>query len=256
MRNVRLIARLDIKGKNLIKGIRLEGLRVMGNPYEFAKKYFDEGIDEIFYMDTVASLYNRNSLNDIVSETSKNIFIPITVGGGIRTVEDATQALKSGADKIAINTAAVNNPELVKELCNRFGSSTIVISIEAKKLNNEKWEVYTNNGRERTGIDVIEWVKTGVELGAGEVLLTSVDREGSRKGFAIPLIQAVTQAVTVPIIASGGMGKVEDLLSLAEQSEVDAVAMADILHYKRATIGDIRQFAELSGIDVRSYMNG
>ena len=256
MRRTRLIARLDIKGPKLIKGIHLEGVRVIGLPNEHALQYYRQGADELIYMDSVASLYGRNSLVNIVKDAAKDVFIPMTVGGGIRSVEDAYQLLRSGADKIAVNTAAVANPELISDIARKFGSQCMVLSIEAKEISETQWEVYTNNGRERTGIDVIEWVKTGVELGAGEVLLTSVDREGSRKGFAIPLIQAVTQAVTVPIIASGGMGKVEDLLSLAEQSEVDAVAMADILHYKRATIGDIRQFAELSGIDVRSYMNG
>jgi cyclase len=251
MRNVRLIARLDIKGKNLIKGIRLEGLRVMGNPYEFAKKYFDEGIDEIFYMDTVASLYNRNSLNDIVSETSKNIFIPITVGGGIRTVEDATQALKSGADKIAINTAAVNNPELVKELCNRFGSSTIVISIEAKKLNNEKWEVYTNNGREATGLDVINWAIECEKLGVGEILLTSVDQEGTGQGFDYSLVSQVSKKTNIPVIASGGMGSLDDFLKVVTESNCEAVAIADILHYKKKDIKEIKSFAKKNSITVR-----
>jgi cyclase len=251
MRNVRLIARLDIKGKNLIKGIRLEGLRVLGNPYEFAKKYFDEGIDEILYMDTVASLYNRNSLNNIVAETSKNIFIPITVGGGIRSIEDATQALKSGADKIAINTAAVNNPGLVKELCNRFGSSTIVISIEAKKLNNAKWEVYTNNGREATGLDVINWAAQCEKLGAGEILLTSVDQEGTGQGFDYNLIDQVSKKTNIPVIASGGMGSLNDFLKVVTESNCEAVAIADILHYKKKNIDEIKNFAKKNSITVR-----
>ena len=157
MRNIRVIARLDIKNNYLIKGIHLEGLRKLGNPYDFAQNYFKSGIDEIIYMDSVASLYNRNSLNEIIQETSKNIFIPITVGGGIRSIDDAYKILRSGADKIAINTAAIKNPRLVEDLSNRFGSSTIVISVEAKKKENNIWEAYTNNGREKTGLDVIKW---------------------------------------------------------------------------------------------------
>lgn len=251
MRNLRLIARLDIKGKNLIKGIRLEGLRVIGNPYEFAKKYFDEGIDEILYMDTVASLYNRNSLNDIVSETSKNIFIPIIVGGGIRSVEDASRALKSGADKIAINTAAVNNPQLVRQLCNQFGSSTIVISIEAKKLKEDKWEVYTNNGREATGLDVISWAVECEKLGVGEILITSVDQEGTGQGFDYNLISQVTKKTNIPVIASGGMGSLNDFLKVIKESKCEAVAIADVLHYKKKSINEIKTFAKKNSISVR-----
>ena len=157
MRNVRVIARLDIKNNFLIKGIHLEGLRKLGNPYDFAKKYFEDNVDEIIYMDSVASLYNRNSLNDIIEKTSKNIFIPITVGGGIRSVDDANRILRSGADKIAINTAAVKNPRLLEDLSNRFGNSTIVLSVEAKKKPDGNWEAYTNNGREKTGLDVVKW---------------------------------------------------------------------------------------------------
>ena len=182
MRNIRLIARLDIKGQNLIKGIHLEGLRVIGSPNEHALRYYQQGADELIYMDCVASLYGRNHLGDIVRSAAKDIFVPMTVGGGIRSVEDATQILRSGADKVAINTAAVKRPVLISEISYRFGSQCMVLSIEAKEVGSGCWEVYTDNGRERTGIDVIEWVKRGVNLGAGEVLLTSVDREGTRKG--------------------------------------------------------------------------
>ena len=206
MRNVRIIARLDIKNNFLIKGIHLEGLRKIGNPNEYAKKYFKSGIDEIIYMDAVASLYERNSLNEIIKETSKNIFIPITVGGGIRSIDDANKILRSGADKIAINTAAIKNPRLIEELSNRFGSSTIVLSIEAKQTLNGSWEAYTNNGREKTGIDVIKWSLEAEKLGVGEILLTSVDKEGTGRGFDNNLLKSVTDIITVPVIASGGMG--------------------------------------------------
>lgn len=253
MRNLRLIARLDIKGPNLIKGIHLEGLRVIGSPAEHALRYYAQGADELIYMDCVASLYGRNHLAEIVSTAAKDIFVPITVGGGIRSVEDAAKILRAGADKVAINTAAVGNPQLITEISRKFGSQCMVLSVEAKQYAPGRWEVYTDNGRERTGLDVVEWVKKGVDLGAGEILLTSVDKEGTRKGFDCALIKAVTEQVSVPVIASGGMGKPGDILAAVEQGSADAVAMADILHYKRATVGDIRAVAQAAGFGVRSY---
>ena len=253
MRNTRLIVRLDIKGANLIKGVHLEGLRVIGAPNEYAKRYYEQGVDELIYMDCVASLYGRNHLGDIVRSAAENIFVPLTVGGGIRSVDDATQILRAGADKVAVNTAATANPQLITEIARRFGSQCMVLSIEAKQVGPERWEVYTDNGRESTGLDVIGWVKRGVAMGAGEVLLTSVDREGTRKGFDIALVRAVTAEVSVPVIASGGMGKPEDLLGVVREGGADAVAMADILHYKRAEIGQIRAVAEAAGLGVRHY---
>lgn len=253
VRNIRLIARLDVKGPNLIKGIHLEGLRIIGSPNEYALRYYLQGIDELIYMDCVASLYGRNHLGDIVKAAANEIFVPMTVGGGIRSVDDATDILRAGADKVAVNTAAVANPQLISDIARRFGSQCMVLSIEAKQVGAERWEVYTDNGRERTGLDVIEWVKRGVALGAGEILLTSVDREGTRKGFDISLVRAVSAAVTVPVIASGGMGKPEDLVTVVRDGGADAVAMADILHYKRAEISDIRAVAENAGLGVRYY---
>jgi cyclase len=253
MRNIRLIARLDIKGPNLIKGIHLEGLRVMGSPNEHALRYYLQGADELIYMDCVASLYGRNHLGDIVKAAAKDIFVPMTVGGGIRSVEDATEILRAGADKVAINTAAVANPQLINDIARRFGSQCMVLSIEAKQVGSDRWEVYTDNGRERTGLDVVEWVKRGVAMGAGEVLLTSVDKEGTRKGFDVALVKAVSAEVAVPVIASGGMGKPDDLLAVVNEGGADAVAIADILHYKRAEIGDIRAIAENAGLGVRHY---
>lgn len=253
MRNIRLIARLDIKGPNLIKGIHLEGLRVMGSPNEHAMRYYLQGADELIYMDCVASLYGRNHLGSIVSDAAKNIFIPMTVGGGIRSIDNATEILRAGADKVAINTAAVNNPKLITDIARRFGSQCMVLSVEAKQVGSNRWEAYTDNGREHTGLDVIEWVKRGVAMGAGEVLVTSVDREGTRKGFDIALVAAISSAVSVPVIASGGMGKPDDLLSVVKEGGADAVAMADILHYGRSEIGDIRLVAQNSGLEVRHY---
>ena len=204
-------------------------------------------------MDCVASLYGRNHLGGIVSSAAKDIFVPMTVGGGIRSVDDVAQILRAGADKVAINTAAVSNPQLVTEIARRFGSQCMVLSVEAKQVGHERWEVYTDNGRERTGLDVVEWVKRGVALGAGEVLLTSVDREGTRKSFDISLVRAVAAEVSVPVIASGGMGKPEDLVEVVREGGADAVAMADILHYKRSEVGVIRAVAMAEGLGVRKY---
>jgi cyclase len=253
VRNIRLIARLDIKGPNLIKGVHLEGLRVIGSPAEHALRYYEQGVDELLYMDCVASLYGRNHLGDIVRSAAENIFVPMTVGGGIRSVDDATQILRVGADKVAVNTAAVANPKIISDIALRFGSQCMVLSVEAKQIAPQRWEVYTDNGRERTGLDVIDWVKRGVSMGAGEILLTSIDREGTRKGFDIDLVSAVTSEVSVPVIASGGMGQAEDCVAVASDGGADAIAMADILHYERATVGDIRAHAKAASLGVRDY---
>lgn len=250
-RNTRIIARLDIKGPNLIKGIHLEGLRVVGNPNDYAQKYYQNGIDELIYMDCVASLYGRNHLGEIIKSAAENIFVPMTVGGGIRSVEDATEILRSGADKVAVNTAAVADPQLISQIAERFGSQCMVLSIEAKNIAPGKWEVFTDNGRERTGLDVIEWAQKGAELGAGEILLTSVDFEGTRKGLDIALTEAVTNAVNIPVIASGGMGKPEDLITAVLDGGADAVAMADVLHYDRVDLSDLRELALEKGLGVR-----
>jgi imidazole glycerol-phosphate synthase subunit HisF len=253
MSNLRIIPRLDIKGPNLIKGIRLEGLRVMGDPHAFAVRYYETGADELLYMDIVASLYGRNNLSDIIKRAAQDVYVPITVGGGIRSVDDARDILRSGADKVAINTAAIARPELITDVAHRFGSQAMVLSIEAKHIGPSAWEVYTDNGRERTGLDVIEWVKRGVELGAGEVLVTAVDHEGTRKGFDLDLVRKVSEAVPVPVIASGGMGTLEHFLQVAKQGRADAVAMADVLHYSRLSLADIRKAAHEGGLPVRRF---
>lgn len=253
MKNIRIIARLDIKGSNLIKGIHLEGLRIIGDPNEYAEKYYTQGADELIYMDSVASLYGRNHLSSLIENAAKNIFIPLTVGGGIRTLEDATDIFRSGADKVAINTAAVRNPSLISSIANVFGSQSVVLSIEAKRIGNERWEVYTDGGRERSGLDVLDWVKSAVNMGAGEILLTSIDQEGTRKGFDLSLIKAVADLVPVPVIASGGMGCPEDINSAVSIGGADAIAAADIFHYGRASIGDVRRAATKAGLMVRQY---
>lgn len=251
MAGIRLIARLDIKGPNLIKGIHLEGLRVIGDPQQYARRYYEQGADELIYMDIVASLYGRNNLHDIVRKTAHDIFVPMTVGGGLRSVDDVREILRAGADKVTINTAAVLRPELIREVAHVFGSQCMVLSIEAKRQGPDRWEAFTDNGRERTGLDVVEWARRGVELGAGEILLTSVDQEGTRKGFDRELVRAVSDAVSVPVIASGGMGSYEHLTDVVRHGHADAVAMADILHYNRSTIVEIREAAGQAGIPVR-----
>lgn len=248
---LRLIPRLDIKGPNLIKGIHLEGLRVIGDPQEFARLYYEAGADELIYMDTVASLYGRNSLEDTIRRAAEHVFVPMTVGGGVRSVEDVKKLLRAGADKVAINTAAIARPELLREVAETFGSQCVVLSIEAKSKPGGGWEAFHDNGREETGLDVVDWVKRGIDLGIGEILLTSVDQEGTRKGFDTDLIAAVSAVSPVPIIASGGMGKPEDV-QLATTAGADAVAMADILHYKRASLADIRTAAAEAGLPVRA----
>jgi len=252
MKKIRLIPRLDIKGPNLIKGIHLEGLRVIGDPQEFARRYYEQGADELLYVDVVASLYGRNSLHDIIERAARDVFVPLTVTGGIRSVDDVRKILRAGADKIGINTAATKRPELIREVARKFGSQCMVLSIEAKRIAEGRWEVYTDNGREKTGLDVVDWAQRGVELGAGEILLTSVDQEGTREGFDTALLAAVSKVVPVPVIASGGMGKLADVAKAVREGAADAVAMADILHYGRATVGEIRAAAREDGLNVRT----
>lgn len=248
---LRLIARLDIKGANLIKGIHLEGLRIVGDPQTHAAKYYLDGADEIIYMDTVASLYGRNNLVDVVSRATEHVFVPITVGGGIRSVEDARTLLRAGADKVAINTAAVKEPELIRRLSCVWGSSTVVLSIEAKRTGPNTWEAYTDNGRERTGLEVAQWAETGAALGAGEIFVTSVDQEGTKKGFDCELVAEITKRVDIPVIASGGFGSLEHLSDLVNRASPTGVAIADSLHYNRFSLVQIRTFCESNNILTR-----
>jgi len=253
MTMLRVIPRLDIKGPNLIKSVQLEGLRVIGDPNAFALKYYAEGADELIFMDSVASLYGRNSLSDLIRKATDNIFIPITVGGGIRNVEDAATILRSGADKVALNTAAVANPELITMLARKFGSQAVVVSIDAKEISENHWEVYTDMGRERSGVSVIDWAKKAEQLGAGEILLTSIDREGTRKGLNIELIKLVNEAVKIPIIASGGVGKKEDLVLLLQKTNVSGIAVADSLHYNRCGLAEMKNFLSENNYKVRNF---
>ena len=227
----RIIARLDIKGPNLVKGIHLEGLRVLGKPEDFALWYYENGADELMYIDVVASLYERNSLNDIITKTAKKAFVPLTVGGGLRNVEDIKEVLRAGADKVSLNTAAIRNPMLIKEASRKFGSSTIVVTIEAIKHPDGQYYAYIDNGREFTGVEVVSWAQKVEELGAGEIVITSVDREGTGKGFDIELMKQIASVLSIPVIAHGGAGKVEDIKNVFQEGKADAVAIASILHY-------------------------
>ena len=232
MVSIRVIPRLDIKGPNLVKGVHMEGLRVLGKPEQFARHYYESGADELLYMDCVASLYGRNSLVDIVERTAREVFIPLSVGGGLRSVDDICAVLRAGADKVAINTAAIHRPELIREASRRFGSSTIVVSIEAIKKSDGSYEAYTDYGRERSGVDVFEWAVQATELGAGELMITSIDREGTGEGFDLELTRRVAELVPIPVIASGGAGAISHIHDVITRGLADAVSLASILHYR------------------------
>ena len=249
----RIIARLDIKGPNLVKGIHLEGLRVLGTPSEFAKKYFDDGADELFYQDVVASLYNRNSILKFISQTAETISIPLTVGGGIRKISDISNALKAGADKVAINTAAINNPLIIKEASRIFGSSTIGATVEAIKSDDGKYLAYTDNGREFTGVNIVNWCQDLEKLGAGEILLTSIDREGTGTGYDIELIQLIRDLVSIPVIAHGGFANSRHIVEAINKGGANAVAIASMIHY--GSLFDNRDFINENNEGNRSFLN-
>ncbi len=247
----RLIARLDVKGNKLIKGVRYEGLRVIGDPYNYASKYAKSGIDEIIYLDVVASLYGRNSLFEVLKKTSSNIFIPITAGGGIRSVNDAGKLLASGADKIAINTAALANPWLIKEISRTFGSQAVVVSIQARQTSNNTWMCMAEAGREKSMIDVIEWIKQVQDLGAGEILLTSVDNDGTCTQPDYHLIEAAQHHVKVPLVVSGGFATNDQFEETLKLPGVSAIACASSFHSNALTPTNIKCHLQDSNISVR-----
>lgn len=249
-KRTRIIARIDVKNEFVIKGIHLEGLRKVGDPIELARKYYQAGVDEILFMDAVASLYGRNNLFHIIETACREVFIPITIGGGIRSVEDIDKALKSGADKISLNTQAIKQPELITKAAEMYGSQCIVASIEAKQRNGW-WEAYVDNGREETGINVVEWAVELERLGAGEILLTSIDMEGTKKGFDMALIEQVYSKVNIPVIISGGAGKPGHVSELAKHVDLDAVAFASILHYNTFGVKEIKEQLLADGMNVR-----
>ncbi len=245
---------MDVKGPNLVKGIHLEGLRVLGKPAVFARHYYEQGADELLFMDVVASLYGRNSLLSLVEETANEIFVPLVVGGGIRTIDDIRAVLRAGADKVTINTAAVRRPEFVREAAATFGSSTIVVSIEAMKRSAGGYEAFTDNGRERTGVDAIEWAARVAELGAGEILVTSIEREGTGRGYDLELTQEVARAVDIPVVACGGAGKPEHVAQ-AIAAGASAVSLASLLHYEYITGHETDRSAFAAGISTHHLDN-
>lgn len=256
--NFRIIPRLDIKSASLVKCINLEGLRKIGSPAEYAQKYYLSGADEILFIDIVASLYGRNQLEDIILATVENIYVPLTVVGGIRSLEDAKNIFSQGGDKIGINTAAISNPSILKQLSKSYGAQSIVLSIEAKKQGKEDWECYTDCGRERTYKNVVEWAEEAVELGVGEILVTSVDQEGTGKGFDYSLIKKLSTSVNVPVLASGGMGCLDDLNKLYNETDASGAAISGMLHYNKFSLENIKEYLFGKNIPVRmssSYEN-
>ena len=247
----RIIARLEIKSNNVVKGIRMEGLRRIGNPETLVEKYFMDGVDEIILSDIVASLYNRNHLYDLVSKICKKINIPIAVGGGIRTFDDALKLLKSGADKITINTHAVTNKNLIKECAEKFGSQCVIIEIHAKKKNNNNWEVFIENGRQPTKIDVFNWIKEVQKLGAGEILIISVDNDGLCKGPDFELIDNIKKICNVPLIYGGGVSSKSDILEILNLEGVDAVSLSHLLHFNKDNIKNLKNYLNYNNVDIR-----
>lgn len=250
-KNIRIIPRLDIKGPNVVKPVHTEALRVVGDPKELAKRYYEEGADELIYLDIVASLYQRNLDFELLRKVTENIFIPITVGGGIRSVQDINNALRAGADKVALNTHAVKHPEFITEAAKEFGSQCIVLFIEAKRQASGSYEAYTDGGRERSGLDVYEWAKRGVELGAGELLISSIDQDGTRKGFDLELIFKIASFSPIPVIAHGGGGAEASVLSAIREGRADAVSLSSAFHYKDYSIRELKDYLDENDIPVR-----
>ena len=251
MNNVRVIPLLHIKGQNVVKPVQTEALRVVGNPKELADRYYHEGADEIIYLDIVASLYQRSFDFELLQSVSRDIFVPFTVGGGIRAIQDIKNALRVGADKVAVNTFATKNPNFLAEAARVFGSQCIVLYIEAKKIGENKWEAFTDGGRERTGLDVVAWAKQAVELGIGEILITSIDRDGTRRGYESELVSALTAWSPVPVVAHGGAGAPATVADAIIKDKADAVALSSAFHYQDYSIADLKNSLHQHGVSVR-----
>ena len=237
---MRTIARIDIKNQSVIKGINLEGLRKIGNPEKIIKEYYLNGIDEIIIIDSVASLYGRNNLFDLIKNITKDIFVPIVLGGGIRSLKDIEKSLNSGADKVSINSKALEDPNFLSKAISNFGESTILVSIEAKKIGDEKWEAYKFCGREKTNLNIIDWIKKIQDKGCGEILLTSIDKEGTETGFDIELINNVYDIVKKPLIISGGCGNLGHIKEINKFKNL-SIALASVLHYRNLKISEIKK---------------
>lgn len=247
----RIIPCLDVKDGRVVKGTNFVGLRDAGDPVELAKVYDVKLADELVFLDITASSDERKTMVDVVGDVAAQVFIPFTVGGGIRTVEDIRTMLNAGADKVSLNTAAVKTPELLAEGAKRFGRQCIVLAVDARQSGQDAWEVYINGGRTPTGIDVLEWVKRATELGAGEILLTSMDKDGTKDGYDIPLTRMVSEAVNVPVIASGGAGEMEHFYEVLTDGKADAVLAASVFHYGQFTVGQVKEYLKSRGVEVR-----
>ena len=245
---MRVIARLDVKNEFVIKGINFEGLRKIGDPMTLAAEYYAAGIDEIIFIDSVASLYNRNNLFHIIRKASEQIFVPITIGGGLRSLDDVSQALDAGADKVALNTAAIGNPQIISDVARRYGAQCVVASVQAKRTS-QGWEAYIEAGREKTGLSVPEWAQRLYDLGAGELLVTSVDQEGTKRGFDVDLIVTLNEAAKIPVIAGGGYGKPGDLAALLRRTRPSAISVATVLHYHLQTVAQVKEAASQAPAD-------
>ena len=251
MPNTRIIPKLEVKGENLIKGMHLEGLRIVGKPEQRAVDYYKDGADELIYIDLVASLYQRDNFLHIVEKTAEQVFIPMTVGGGIRSVDDARAFLRAGADKVSINTAIISNPKLISDIANTFGAQCMVASLEVQKKVDGNYECYTDCGRTPTGKDPFEWAKIVVEKGAGEILLTSINQDGTFKGYDLDLVNRIAAAIKVPVIASGGAGKLEDFERVIKEGKADAVCASAFFHFQRGTVKQVKEYLDEKGISVR-----
>jgi len=250
MKKIRIIARLDINNQNVVKGKCLEGLRPIGKPNEMSKKYYDEGIDEIIFLDAVASLYDRNSLIDSLRQATRKTFVPIIIGGGIKTIEDIDNALSAGADKVAINTQAVKDIGFIKKAVERFGAQAIVGSVVARK-HRYTWEAFIDNAKHRTNLNAIEWAQQLEKSGVGEIMVTSIDEDGRQSGFDIKLVKEITSSVKIPVIVSGGAGNSMDIVKVCNETSCDAVAVASIIHYEVENIKNIKQTLKNNNIEVR-----
>ncbi len=247
----RIIPCLDVDRGRVVKGVQFVDIRDAGDPVEIARRYDEQGADELTFLDITASHEEREILLHVVEAVAGEVFIPLTVGGGIRTLDDIRKLLQAGADKVSINTAAVKNPQLVAEAAKRFGSQCIVVAIDAKQVGPNRWEVFTHGGRRPTGLDAVEWAARMERLGAGEILLTSMDRDGTKKGFDLELTRAVSERVSIPVIASGGVGSLEHLAEGILEGKADAVLAASIFHFGEYTIGEAKRYLKARGITVR-----
>lgn len=247
----RIIPCLDVQDGMVVKGIHFEGIRGVGDPVECAVAYDRQGADEICFLDITATHEGRGTMVDVVRRTAKKVFVPLTVGGGVRTIDDYRQILRAGADKVSVNSAAIRNPELIRRAADKFGSQCVVVAVDAKRRADGGWGVFINGGRIDTGLDALDWVRRCEQLGAGEILLTSMDADGTKQGFDLPLTEQVSKSISIPVIASGGCGKLEDFSAIFEKTGADAALAASLFHYRELTVGQVKEHLRQKGIPVR-----